>query len=172
MRQWRSHDRSVTWCRAMALALVTTISLLELPPAWAGAAATQSAPSRVPWSTTDTVSPAALASELARASGADKPVVVCTGPAVLYKSGHVPGASLHGPANTEQGLNDLRSWAQGLSRSTRLVVYCGCCPLDYCPNLRPAYQALREMGFSRLRVLILPDNFGVDWANRGYAVEK
>jgi len=172
MRQWRSRDGRMVWCPAMALALVVAISVLGLSPAWAGAAATQAAPSIVPWRNTETVSPAALASELARVSGADTPVVVCTAPAFLYRNGHVLGALLHGPASTEQGLNDLRKWAQGLSRSTNLVVYCGCCPLDHCPNLRPAFKALREMSFARLRVLVLPSNFGVDWADKGYPVEK
>jgi len=172
MRQWRSCDRRLKWWRAVALALVTTASVVGLSPAWAGAAATQGGPSVVPWKNTETVTAAALASELARASGADKPVVVCTGPAFLYKNGHVPGALFHGPASAEQGLNDLKKWAQGRSRSTNLVIYCGCCPLEYCPNLQPAFKALQAMGFTRLRVLILPNNFGVDWANKGYLVEK
>jgi len=28
------------------------------------------------------------------------------------------------------------------------------------------------MGFTRLRVLILPNNFGIDWVEKGYPVEK
>jgi hypothetical protein len=172
MRQGRSCDRRLKWWRAMALALVTTVSVVGLSPAWAGAAATQGGSSVLPWKNTETVTAAALASELARASGADKPVVVCTAPALLYKSGHVPGASFHGPASTEHGLSDLKKWAQGRSRSTSLVIYCGCCPLEYCPNLQPAFKALQEMGFTRLRVLILPDNFGTDWVAKGHPVEK
>jgi thiosulfate/3-mercaptopyruvate sulfurtransferase len=172
MRQWRSYDRRVGWSPAIALALVTAISVLGLSPGPAGAAATQAASSAVPWTNADTVGPAALVSELTRASGADKPVVVCTAQAFLYRTGHVPSALLHGPASTEQGLNELKKWAQGLSRSTNLVVYCGCCPLDHCPNLRPAFQALREMGFTRLRVLVLPNTFRVDWVEKGYPVEK
>jgi rhodanese-related sulfurtransferase len=125
----------------------------------------------VPWTTAETVSPADLASEIAGAGKAGKPVVVCTAPASFYRNGHVPGASLHGPASTEQGLSDLRRWAHGLSRSTNLVIYCGCCPLDHCPNLSPAFKALRETGFTRLRVLILPNNFG-DWVEQGFPVEK
>ena len=157
---------------AIALAMTVASTLMWLWSVRAGAASAQGTSSTVPWTTAETVSPAGLVSEMARASGADKPVVVCTAPAFLYRNGHVPGASLHGPASTEQGLSDLRNWAQGLSRSTRLVVYCGCCPLDHCPNLRPAFLALRGMGFTRLRVLILPNNFGTDWVEKGYPVEK
>ena len=52
------------------------------------------------------------------------------------------------------------------------MIYCGCCPLAHCPNLRPAYTALKELGFSRLRILNLPENFGTDWADRGYPTER
>jgi thiosulfate/3-mercaptopyruvate sulfurtransferase len=124
-----------------------------------------------PWGA-NTVKPADLVKELAGASGADKPVVVCTAPPFLYRVGHVPGAVLHGPASSPQVINELTAWAQGLPRTANLVVYCGCCPLEHCPNLRPAYHALKGLGFTRLRVLILPENFGADWVNRGYPVEK
>jgi hypothetical protein len=53
-----------------------------------------------------------------------------------------------------------------------VVLYCGCCPLDKCPNLRPAFLALRDAGFARLRVLLLPNNFNADWVEKGYPVEK
>jgi hypothetical protein len=51
-------------------------------------------------------------------------------------------------------------------------VYCGCCPLEHCPNLRPAFEALRAMGFTHLRALLLPTNFYTDWVKPGYPVEK
>lgn len=160
--------RTRSW-PAIGLAAVVATALLCLSAAWAGAA-TQSVTSAEPWTAANTVRPAALVHELA--SGTDKPVVVCTAPAFLYRNGHVPGASLHGPASAKEGLSDLTKWAQGLSRSTNLVVYCGCCPLDHCPNLQPAFEALRDMGFTHLRVLILPNNFGTDWVDKGYPVEK
>jgi hypothetical protein len=127
-----------------------------------------SASSTEPWGP-NTVKPADLVAELA---GADKPVVVCTAPPFMYRVSHVPGAVLHGPASSPDVINELTAWAQPLARSTNLVIYCGCCPLEHCPNLRPAYKALKELGFSRLRVLILPDNFGTDWVDRGYPVER
>jgi hypothetical protein len=164
------HGRARSW-PAIALAAVVGTALIGLSPAWAGAAK-QSTTSSEPWTSANTVRPADLVQELAKSTGRNKPVVVCTAPAVLYRNGHVPGAVLHGPASTKQGLSDLRRWAQDLSRSTDVVVYCGCCPLDQCPNLRPAFDALRAMGFTRLRALVLPNSFGVDWVQKGYPVEK
>jgi hypothetical protein len=121
-----------------------------------------------PWGP-NTVTAPDLVKEL---SGPEKPVVVCTAPPFLYETGHIPGAVLHGPASSPGAIDALTAWAQALPRSTNLVIYCGCCPLEHCPNLRPAYKALKDLGFTRLRVLILPENFGADWANRGYPVEK
>jgi 3-mercaptopyruvate sulfurtransferase SseA len=125
-----------------------------------------------PWSTSQIVQPADFAKELAATSAAKKTIVVCTGFRVLYQGAHVPGASFHGPANSVQGLDDLKKWAQGIPRSANVVVYCGCCPLWHCPNIRPAFAALRDMGFTHLRVLLLPTNLNTDWIEKGYPVEK
>lgn len=126
------------------------------------------ASSKEPWGT-NTVAPADLAREL---EGPDKPVVVCTNLPSMYRMGHIPGAVLHGPASSPAVIGELTAWANALPRSTSLVIYCGCCPMEYCPNLRPAYQALHGMGFERVRVLVLPENFGRDWAARGYPVAR
>src|SRR5262249_42117422 len=113
-----------------------------------------------------------LAKELTDAQGANKPAVVCSGVRVLYEGAHVPGAVYHGPAVKPEGLEDLRKWAQGIPRSSNVVVYCGCCPFDHCPNIRPAFEALRAMGFQQLRVLVLPNDFAKDWVEQGYRYER
>jgi thiosulfate/3-mercaptopyruvate sulfurtransferase len=125
-----------------------------------------------PWTDAQTVKPADLAKEIADAQGADKPVVVCSGVRVLYEGAHVPGAVFHGPASKPEGLGDLKKWAQGIPRSSNVVVYCGCCPFDHCPNIRPAFETLHSMGFQHLRVLVLPNNFAKDWVGQGYPIEK
>jgi len=134
--------------------------------------ATESPAAAEGWTATNTVEPEILARELVSTTSSDRPVVVYTGPAFLYKVGHIPGAVEHGPASDPQKLEALKAWAQSLPRSTNLVVYCGCCPLDVCPNLQPSYAALRAMGFTRLRALMLRSNFGQDWATKGFPVER
>jgi len=52
------------------------------------------------------------------------------------------------------------------------VLYCGCCPWNRCPNVGPAFSKMREMGFSNVKVLYLADNFGTNWVEKGYPVEK
>ena len=125
-----------------------------------------------PWTAAQTVQPATLAKEIAYPDSAKRPIVVCVAPHVLYSGGHIPGALYHGPGKDAQGTADLNKWAQGVPRSTNIVVYCGCCPLERCPNLRPAFSALQGMGFTHLRALILPTNFYTDWAKPGFPVEK
>jgi thiosulfate/3-mercaptopyruvate sulfurtransferase len=125
-----------------------------------------------PWTAAQTVQPADFAKELSSATGENKPTVVCVGFRPLYQGAHIPGASFHGAASTAQGLEDLKTWAKDLPRSANIVLYCGCCPLGHCPNIRPAFAALRDMGFTRPRVLILPNDFNTDWIEKGYPVER
>ncbi len=127
-----------------------------------------------PWTSAQTVQPEEFVKELGetKAPAAERPVVACVGFHILYEGGHIPGATFHGPGSKEEGLADLKKWAQGLPRSSNVVIYCGCCPIVRCPNLRPAFTALHDMGFTHLRVLLLPQNFATDWAGKGYPVEK
>lgn len=124
-----------------------------------------------PWPSSETMEPAVL-SKMLTDKYVSIPTVVFIGFRSLYAGGHVPDASFHGTASTEQGLTELKAWAASLPRSTELVIYCGCCPLDKCPNIRPAYTALSGMGFKKVRVLILPTSFAVDWAEKGYPMQK
>jgi thiosulfate/3-mercaptopyruvate sulfurtransferase len=125
-----------------------------------------------PWSASQTVQPADLVKQLAAPAHPNEPVVVCVGFRPLYQGAHIPHAVFHGAASTEQGLAELKSWAQSVPKAANVVLYCGCCPLAHCPNLKPAFVAMRDMGFTNLRVLILPNNFNTDWIEKGYPVEK
>jgi hypothetical protein len=124
-----------------------------------------------PWTPEQTVDPATLAKEISGSRGS-RPVVVSVSPHALYLGGHIPGAVFQGPGFNAQAIEGLKHWAQHLPRSTDLVVYCGCCPLVHCPNLRPAFRALQSMGFTHLRALILPTNFYTDWYSKGYPTAK
>lgn len=120
----------------------------------------------------DAVEPSKLAGELARANQSERPMILYVGFKPLFEGGHITGATFHGTASTAPGLADLKKWAAALPRTANLVIYCGCCPFGYCPNIRPAFVALHGMGFTRLRVLVMPNNFSSDWVDKGYPVEK
>jgi thiosulfate/3-mercaptopyruvate sulfurtransferase len=125
-----------------------------------------------PWATSQTILPNALAKELGAENKTEKPTVVCVGFRPLYQGAHIPGSLFHGADSTPQGIAGLKAWAHDIPRSTKIVLYCGCCPLEHCPNLKPAFVAMRDMGFTNLRVLILPNDFNTDWIQKGYPVEK
>lgn len=126
---------------------------------------------RDPWTSEQTVDPATLAKEISRPAS-ERPIIVSVSPHALYLGGHISGAIYQGPGMNSQAIEALKRWAEHLPRSTNLVVYCGCCPLVHCPNLRPAFRALQSMGFTHLRALILPTNFYTDWYSKGYPTAK
>jgi len=101
-----------------------------------------------------------------------KPVIMQVGYRVLYAQAHVPGSEYVGPASSADGIQQLRKRVEDLSRTRPIALYCGCCPWDKCPNVNPAYKELRGMGFNNVKVLYTPNNFGTDWVDKGYPVEK
>ena len=125
-----------------------------------------------PWTAAQMISPAAFAKELADSTAGDKPTIICVGFKNFYEGSHIPGASYYGPASTADGLAQLKKFASGLAGTTDIVIYCGCCPLVHCPNVRPAFSALLEMGFARVRLLALQQSFATDWMKPGYPVSK
>jgi thiosulfate/3-mercaptopyruvate sulfurtransferase len=153
-------------CSRTRAARVVPVVRMALSVACTGDTAASS--SGEPWGSQTLTAPQ-LAEELA---GPNKPVVVCTAPPVMFRAGHIAGAVLHGPATSPTVIGNLRAWAASLPKTSSIVIYCGCCPLEYCPNLRPSYLALKDMGFRQLRVLILPNDFGTDWVRKGFPVER
>lgn len=148
------------------LALFVLLTLLPMPRVHAAPP-----PPSDPWAGSQLVQPADFARELA-GKKTPPPTIVYVGVRTLYQGAHIPGALFHGASSSEQGRAELKKWAAELPRSTNLVIYCGCCPFDHCPNIRPAFIALRDMGFTHLRVLALPADFATDWIAKGYPIEK
>jgi thiosulfate/3-mercaptopyruvate sulfurtransferase len=72
----------------------------------------------------------------------------------------------------EGGLLALQKWAESVPRNKAVVLYCGCCPWDKCPNIRPAYDTLKKMGLSQLKVLHIDQDFARDWVQKGLPIEK
>ncbi|MGC2696522.1 MAG: rhodanese-like domain-containing protein [Candidatus Angelobacter sp.] len=112
--------------------------------------------------------------ELARAikaGGAQKPVILYVGPQMFYIQAHIPGAEFIGQTGKPEGMEKLRARAASLAKDAPIVIYCGCCPWDHCPNIRPAFAELKKAGFTRVRVLYLATSFGADWpTNKGFPI--
>jgi hypothetical protein len=74
--------------------------------------------------------------------------------------------------SSPEGIQKLRNRVKNLPKSRSIVLYCGCCPWDRCPNVKPAFDELQKLGFKNLKVLHIPQNFGVDWVEKGLPVQK
>jgi hypothetical protein len=122
-----------------------------------------------PWSRSELIEPAALDKELTSASQSLH--IICVTFPVLYRQKHIPHAQLAGPTSKPEGIAKLRATVENLPRNASIVIYCGCCPMDKCPNIRPAYRALKELGYHHVCVLNLPTNFHTDWVAKEYPVE-
>ncbi len=90
----------------------------------------------------------------------------------MYDQAHIPGSEYAGPGNTGAGLQVLRDRVAGLTKDAPILIYCGCCPWERCPNMAGAYDELVELGFTNVRAMIIPDNFGTDWVEKGYPTAR
>ena len=58
-----------------------------------------------------------------------------------------------------------------LPRDREIILYCGCCPWGNCPNVKPAVELLKQMGFTHVKAMFVESNFAKDWIDKGYPVE-
>jgi hypothetical protein len=99
-------------------------------------------------------------------------LILQVGSRVLFEEAHIPGAEYAGPASQSEGREILRKRVAKLPRNRGIVIYCGCCPWNRCPNLGPAWNLLAQMGFTHVRALYLANNFGADWVAKGFRAEQ
>lgn len=117
------------------------------------------------WSANEVMEPAALASILNNPKSA-KPVIFNIGPL-----DNIKGATKIGSVNNKDNLNKLSKALANVPKDKMVIVYCGCCPFRNCPNVRPAFKMLKDMGFTKPRLLNLKQNLKVDWTDYGYPME-
>ena len=118
---------------------------------------------------TGSIEPQDLAAQI-QGKGA-QPVLIHVGFAVLYRGKHIPQSVYAGPARSPEGIEALKKAVAALPKDREIVIYCGCCPYDMCPNIKPALETLRQMGFTKVKALVMPKNFAADWVDRGYPIE-
>ncbi len=146
-------------------ALIAFLSALLLAPLGASAASGDAL--TIP--ATVQMQPAELAAML---KSENPPTILQVGFHVLYEQAHIPDAVYAGPGNKEDGLLNLKTQVDALPRDKLVVIYCGCCPWEKCPNIAAAYNQMTTMGFTKVKVLYLASNFGEDWADKGYPVTR
>ena len=119
----------------------------------------------VNWTDKQLMEPSELASTIN--SKKDIPVIISVGPGAT-----IPNSIDVGMVNTKDGLDKLKIELNDLSKEKKIIIYCGCCPYEHCPNVRPAIDALKEMKFTNYYLLDLPHNIKKDWIDKGYPVSK
>ncbi len=115
-----------------------------------------------PWSPEQLLEPADLAATIL---GADtkKPLIISIGPAATIKTSVGVG-----PAGEAENIAKLEKLLSKEPKDRAIVIYCGCCPFNKCPNVRPAFTKLNEMGFTNHKLLNIPKNLKTDWLDKGY----
>ena len=115
-----------------------------------------------PWRTDQLIEPKDLAAILNSSTSA-QPLIISVGTAGLIKN-----AINIGPAHEKESFEKLKDLLSKEKKDRQIVIYCGCCPFDHCPNVRPAFKLLNEMKFTNHKLLNLSHNLKADWINNGY----
>ena len=95
------------------------------------------------------------------------PVIFSIGPAAT-----IPNSIEIGMVKDKANLDKFKKQLSALSKNTKIVVYCGCCPYEHCPNVRPAIDILNQMKFTNYKLLDMPHNIKTDWIDKGYPTIK
>ena len=117
-----------------------------------------------PWTPAQLEPPEELA-KIIKDPTAKQPIIFSVGPGAVIK-----GSIDIGPAEDSANLAKLRQQLDHLPKDANIVIYCGCCPFEHCPNIRPAFALLNQMGFKNQKLLNLEHNIKIDWINKGYPV--
>lgn len=145
------------------LKLSFTVSLFTAITAFSYAQVSKSRFQTNPWKEDQLISAAALAGMISKKEDVK-----------VYNIGvvqNIKGATNLGAASETENLNKLKEILKTTAKNKAIVIYCGCCPMDRCPNIRPAFKAFVDQEFTNLRLLELPTNIKTDWIDHGYPVE-
>ena len=115
----------------------------------------------VNWTKEQLLEPAVLAQAITNAK--NPYTIISIGPGAL-----IPGSIDVGATDNPATLHKLKSELSKIKKDKPVVVYCGCCPFAYCPNVRPAIEMLKQQNFTNYKLLNLPRSIKADWLDKGY----
>jgi thiosulfate/3-mercaptopyruvate sulfurtransferase len=121
--------------------------------------------SDAPWTSDQLYDPAVLASVLKNPKAA-KPLIINTG-----TMRNIKGALKYGPVSDYKGMDEFKAGVAKISKDKEIVIYCGCCKMEHCPNIEPAFQYLKGEGFKKVKVLNLKEDFVFEWTNKGFPMD-
>jgi len=118
-----------------------------------------------PWQKEQLLEPNTLVSILNNPK-AKKPIILNVGPTELIKS-----AKSMGICSTQEGIEQFKNYVDKLPLNQDLVIYCGCCKLATCPNIKKTMLYLQLRGYTNYKLLDLPTSLEVDWIKKGYPMD-
>ena len=117
-----------------------------------------------PWNNNQLLEPAILASKISQ-NQANDILILSVGPDAV-----IMGSVDMGTTHEEENIEKLKSYLKDVPKDKEVIIYCGCCPFDKCPNIRPAFKVLQDMGFKNAKLLNLPKNIKVNWIDKNYPI--
>ncbi len=126
----------------------------------------QSLDKRNTWTEKDLMEPSALAAIISNPKAKQ---------AQIFNIGvveDIKGAKKMGGASVNANLEKFKNALSSLPKNTLVVVYCGCCPFEKCPNIRPAFNLMKSMGFTNGKLLNLPTNLKQNWIDKGFPLAQ
>ena len=73
-----------------------------------------------------------------KAGGSEQPLVLQVGSRVMFAAGAYSEIRfLRGPDRSRLGLQLLKKVLRRRPKNKLIVIYCGCCPWNHCPNIGP-----------------------------------
>lgn len=115
-----------------------------------------------PWTKDQVIEPAQLATKITSDS-AGHILILNTGPVDDIK-----GAVNIGPVEYKKNVRKLKKYLQNIPKDQAIVFYCGCCSMETCPNIVPAFNLLKKEGFTNFKILNIEENLSEDWISKGY----
>ena len=148
--------------KKILLSILLSVSVIYFSNAQTSINTQQSLDKRDTWTQKDLIEPSVLAAIIANPKAKQ---------AMVYNIGvveNIKGAKNFGAASEKENLDKFKKTLTGLSKTSFVVVYCGCCPFNKCPNIRPAFNMMKSMGFVNGKLLNLPTNLKQNWIDKGY----
>lgn len=148
------------WMLALFMSLIFVVNIV--------------AQEKEPWADTQLMNAETLA-EMIQSGVDDLPIIIAINPDGMHRLDYeagIEGAIWFGESENPENLAKLETFLQDVDRDAEIVLYCGCCPFAMCPNIRPAFSLLNNMGFVNHKLLDLPRNIVDDWIEKEYPMKE
>lgn len=117
------------------------------------------------WTKNQLIEPSALAKSIYTKQ--NDATIFSVGPGAV-----IPNSIDIGSVKEEDNMQKFKEEVKKLPKDAHIVIYCGCCPFEHCPNVRPAIAYLKKESYTNYYLLDIPQNIKTDWIDKGYPVVK